>query len=75
MPKPTAVNMPTIPAAELGGFLGRLARYEGRELTRLAVRFTLLTWARTTEVRFAPRASEFSGLDSDEPLWRIRRPG
>ncbi|MDB5471630.1 MAG: integrase family protein [Caulobacter sp.] len=37
---------------------------------RLALKLTLRTFVRTSEIRFAPWA-EFEGLDGAEPLWRI----
>lgn len=57
-------------AAELPEFLGRLRAYQGDETTRLALQLTLLTFVRTSEVRFAAW-SEFEGVDGPEPLWRI----
>src|SRR3546814_2864502 len=36
----------------------------------LALLFTLLAWARTSETRFATW-DEFEGLDGPEPLWRL----
>jgi integrase len=55
---------------EMPEFMGRLAAYDGRALTKLAFRLTLLTFVRTSETRFAVW-SEFEGLDGPEPLWRI----
>lgn len=57
-------------AAELPVFMEKLANFDGEPLTELALRFTLLTWARTDEVRFAD-AAEFEDLDGERPLWRI----
>lgn len=59
-----------LPAADLPEFLQRLAAYDGDELTRLALELVLLTFVRTSELRFATWA-EFEGLDGQEPLWRI----
>lgn len=39
-------------------------------LSHLALRWTILTMVRTQETRFA-EWSEFEGLDTSEPLWRI----
>ncbi|KQN08645.1 hypothetical protein ASE85_17120 [Sphingobium sp. Leaf26] len=39
-------------------------------MSHLALRWTLLTMVRTQEKRFATW-SEFEGLGTDEPLWRI----
>jgi integrase len=57
-------------ANELPDFLHRLENYDGDRLTRLALRLVLLTFVRTSELRFAKWA-EFEQLDGDEPLWRI----
>src|SRR5690606_37748346 len=38
--------------------------------TRNALLFTLLTWARTKEIRFA-FADEFEDLSGKQPLWRV----
>ncbi len=57
-------------AAELPEFLTRLRTYDGEEMTTLALRLVLLTFVRTSEVRFA-EWSEFESLDGKEPLWRI----
>jgi integrase len=59
-----------LPAAELPDFLQRLAAYDGEPLTRLALELVVLTFVRTTELRFATWA-EFEGLGGDEALWRI----
>jgi integrase len=57
-------------AAELPGFLARLEDYQGEDITRLAIKLALLTFVRTSEIRFA-KWSEFEDLDGAEPLWRI----
>jgi integrase len=57
-------------AAELPEFLTRLEGYQGDEVTKLALKLTLLTFVRTSETRFA-RWSEFEDLDGREPVWRI----
>ena len=41
-----------------------------RAVTRAALLFTLLTWARTNETRLATW-DEFEGLDTPDPLWRV----
>jgi hypothetical protein len=46
-----------------------LENYDGVEVTKLALRFTLLTMVRTQETRFA-KWPEFERLDGNEPLWR-----
>ncbi|MCV5391663.1 integrase, partial [Escherichia coli] len=48
-------------------FLARLAAYRGRKMTRIAVELSLLTFVRSSEMRFA-RWDEF---DFDNACWRI----
>lgn len=75
-PKPRVQHMARVPMKELPGLVRGIANYDGdesprcREITRDALMFTLLTWARTSETRFATWA-EFEGLNGPEPLWRI----
>ncbi len=57
-------------ASELPQLLARLGAYDGDKVTALALKFTLRTFVRTSEARFAVW-SEFEGLDGAEPLWRI----
>lgn len=57
-------------ARELPSFLTALQNYDGDERTLLAIRLTLLTFVRTSEVRFA-RWNEFEDLDGPSPVWRI----
>ena len=59
-----------LPPSEFPTFLASLKNYDGDEITKLALQFTLLTMVRTQETRFARRA-EFEQLDSNEPLWRL----
>ena len=68
--KRQTVHRARIAPDKMGDFLVRLRQDEGSELTHLALRFTLLTWVRTTETRFA-QWSEFENLEGSEPLWRI----
>ena len=74
-PRPRVEHMSRIRTSELPTFLTKLANYDGeaprrRMITRNAIKFTLLTWVRTKEVRFA-LPSEFEGLDGKEPVWRV----
>ena len=46
------------------------ARDEGEAMSHLALRWTILTMVRTQETRFA-EWSEFEGLESNQPIWRI----
>ncbi|MBH0113279.1 tyrosine-type recombinase/integrase [Novosphingobium sp. YJ-S2-02] len=65
-PRPKVRHHPSIPAAELPNFLEQCRTKSGAgELTYLAILFTTLTWARTTETREATWA-EFEG-----DLWRV----
>ena len=55
--------------SELPEFLKKLDNFNGFITTKLALKFVLLTLARTKEVRFAIW-DEFD-LDGKEPIWRI----
>lgn len=71
-------HMPRVELSELPTLVAAIRAYDDgsvprrRETTRHALLFTLLTWARTGELRSAAW-SEFEGLDnsSGQPLWRI----
>lgn len=52
---------------EFPEFLERLAAYRGRIMTRITVELSLLTFVRSSELRFAP-GDEF---DFERALWRI----
>ena len=54
---------------DLPRFLVKLEEYDGAIITKLALKFVLLTLARTSEVRFA-LWNEFD-LEAAEPTWRI----
>jgi integrase len=75
-PRPRVRHMPKVPLKELPALVRAIVNYDGeadsrrREVTRDALMFTLLTWARTGETRFAVR-DEFEDLDGPEPLWRL----
>ncbi|MBB5985917.1 tyrosine-type recombinase/integrase [Sphingobium lignivorans] len=68
--KPPAVHRRRIAPKDMGSFLARQRTDEASEMTHLALRLTILTWARTGEVRFAS-IDEMEGLDGPEPLWRL----
>lgn len=68
--RPPAKRRAALKAAELPGFLKRLSAYDGETSTRLALQLALLTFVRTSEIRFAAW-HEFEDLEGDEPLWRI----
>src|SRR3569832_2515856 len=59
-----------LPAHELPAFIKALAAYNGDAVTSLGLKLLELTFVRTSELRFACW-SEFEGLDSKEPVWRI----
>ncbi|MBA4091070.1 MAG: integrase [Sphingobium sp.] len=55
---------------DLPEFFARLNADGGSRMSHLALRWTILTMVRTQETRFA-QWSEFEGLGTEEPLWRI----
>jgi integrase len=59
-----------LPPSEFPEFLANLNSHGDDEITKLALRFTLLTMIRTQETRFA-RRSEFEQLDGNKPLRRL----
>lgn len=75
-PKPRVRHMARVGLRELPTLVRAIDNYDGdetprrRAVTRAALLFTLLTWARTSETRLA-RWDEFEDLDSSEPLWRV----
>jgi integrase len=75
-PRPRVKHMPRVPLKELPELVRAIVAYDGeetqrrREITRDALLFTLLTWARTSETRFATW-DEFEGLEGPDPLWRL----
>ena len=54
---------------ELPEFLVKLENYRGEIITKIALKFLILTMARTSEVRFA--IWDDLDLENQEPLWRI----
>lgn len=75
-PKPRTRHMARVGLSELPALVRAIDRYDGEEtprrraVTRAALLFTLLTWARTNETRLATW-DEFEDLDGAEPLWRV----
>jgi integrase len=69
-PTPAPKHRTALPAKDLPSFLQALEAYDGDLITRLALKLLLLTFVRTSEIRFAKWA-EFEGLNTDKPLWRI----
>jgi integrase len=68
-PKPVQ-HRPKVAAKDLPEFFAKLNADGGDRMSHLALRWTMLTMVRTQETRFA-EWSEFEGLDTSEPLWRI----
>ena len=62
-----ARHYPALSSSRFPEFLARLAAYRGRIMTRIAVELSLLTFVRSSELRFA-RWDEF---DFDKSLWRV----
>jgi len=75
-PKPRVRHMARVGLQELPALVQAIDSYDGEEnprrraVTRAALLFTLLTWARTNEARLA-RWDEFEGLDGSEPLFSV----
>ena len=75
-PKPRVKHMARVPLSELPSLMRSIRDYDGeatarrREVTRDAILFTLLTWARTGETRFAAW-DEIEDLDGASPVWRL----
>jgi len=67
---PRVKHRAALKARELPEFVGRLAQYDGDPMTRLALDFTMTTFVRTSETRYATIA-EFEDLHGPKPLWRI----
>lgn len=60
----------SLPANDLPPFIQALEAYDGDLVTKLGMKLLVLTFVRTSELRFA-RWSEFEGLGGPEPIWRI----
>lgn len=69
-PSPRVKHHKRVPRDELPELLRAIDDYDGEMLTRLALRLTILTFARTTELR-AAEWCEFEALDTRSPLWRV----
>src|SRR3546814_16791126 len=72
-PKPPVKHMARVPLKEFPKLVQAIFAYDGedtpsrREITRDAILFTLLTWARTCETRLATWG-EFAVLSGQDPL-------
>lgn len=60
-------HYPALPPARIPEFMHRLSAYDGRIMTRLAVELTLLTFVRSSEMRFA----RWGEVDLDQGIWTI----
>lgn len=69
-PKPRVKHHAKLPTARLTEFFGKLAASGHDPVTKLALRWTILTWVRTGESRFFV-PGEIEGRHSAEPIWRI----
>ncbi len=58
---------PALPHERLPEFLTRISRYRGRLITRIALELTLLTFVRSSELRFA----RWEELDLENAVWKI----
>ncbi len=58
---------PALPHEDLPDFLNRLSVYRGRMLTKIAVELALLTFVRSSELRFA----RWQEIDLDNAVWKI----
>ncbi|MBL6938190.1 MAG: integrase arm-type DNA-binding domain-containing protein [Alphaproteobacteria bacterium] len=63
-------HMAAVSPPEFPTLVARMHAYDGDEITRLALHFTLITMVRTQETRFA-RIEEFEDLDGSSALWRL----
>lgn len=64
---PVSKHHSYLKAGDLPEFLGKLETYDGELQTKLALRFLLLTFVRTIELRGAARTE----IDFDKAEWRI----
>jgi integrase len=64
---PVRKNHTYLEAAELPDYLKNLEAYDGFPITKLALRFLLLTFVRTTELR----AAEWTEINFEKAEWRI----
>lgn len=68
-PKPKQ-HRAKVASKDLPAFFAKLNADGGDRMSHLALRWTILTMVRSQETRFA-EWSEFEGLDTEEPMWRI----
>jgi integrase len=63
-------HMAAVPPSEFPTLVNKLNNYDGDEITKLALQFTLINMVRTQETRFS-QITEFENLDGREPIWRL----
>lgn len=68
--KPKTKHYAKMPVGRLGEFYGRLERSGADPVTKLGLKWTILTMVRTTETRLM-RINEIEGRDTEAPIWRI----
>ena len=68
---PKVVHRKALPLDMLGGFLVKLDEHGCDSSTRLALKFLILTWARTGEVRMADWAEMERLSDPEQAVWRV----
>lgn len=69
-PKPRVKHRAKIKSDEIISLYNKINTYDGDKITLLALKFTLFTWVRTGETRFA-KWSEFEDIDGPDPIWRL----
>ena len=68
--RPPVRHRASLKAGELPEFFRRLEDFDAYQITKLAMRFILLTAVRTDELRFATW-QEIEDLDGDAAIWRV----
>lgn len=61
------IHRPALDLEQLPDLLKRIEQHRGRVLTKYAIRFALLTFVRSSEMRFA----RWSEIDFDKAIWTI----
>lgn len=68
--KPKVTHHAKMPTARMPEFYRKLTGSKHDRVVKLALRWTILTWARTSETRFF-RAEEIDGRGTDTLIWRL----
>jgi integrase len=69
-PAPRQKHHAALPLKRLGNFMVDLEAYGGNKFTKQALKLIVLIFPRTNELRQA-RWTEFEGLETASPVWRI----